>query len=213
MTPTVAETYAAARSFLGDPEAREFTDSVLQPFYQVAYSDMIAAIADVGGSPPERVGFVLNVAPGASEVDLAAAGLSDVGIVHSVFERRSGGLAWVPVPLASEIAPSVSVDSSGVEVSGGRLTLVPASYQRDLRIKYSTSGIAPASGPVGIPGCMHYMAAKIASLALAVREEGMAGAQAFGSDAAVQLELLVRRYVKQQQATRISRPPFRLRRG
>lgn len=213
MTPTVTEVLDAARGFLGDPRGEEFTDETLNPFYQVAYSDLVFALSSVGASIPERVAIIASVAAGVESIDLAAQNLSDVAVIHSVMERRAGSTQWVPITPYSEMTPTTSTDLRGFEVTGGTLSLSPATYDRDLRIKYSTSGIAPASGPVGVPGCLHYMASKIASLALAVREEGMVGAQAFGADAAEQLERLVQMSVKQQQAAPIIRPPFRSRRG
>ena len=210
MTPTVSEVFEAARALLADPQGLEFTDSSLQPFYSLSYQEMLQALREVASQEPEREALITGVPAGATSVDLAAAGLTDIGNIHWIYQRMDGSNFWTPLQLVQEITPDYT--ELVAEYSGDTLNLTPADVVRDLRLKYSLSGTPPASGSIGIPHSMRFLANRIACLALSAREEGGAGASIFGQEAQVALESLRHSAVSQLQSASFQRPPFRARR-
>ena len=214
MTPTVDQVLNRARSLLADPSGQEFGDPDLQPFFELAYEVLSQELELFSSSEVERTA-TFTVPAGTEDVDPTSYGVSDVESITEVEERPAGSTDddWTPVAGRPELVPGTPGDRIGeYELENGVLRTRGANLNVELRLSYRTTGTAPSSGSVGIPGSLPYLSAKTAALALAAREEGMQVASAFESMAEGFLETLRRMTVKQLQAARVIRPAFRDRR-
>lgn len=106
MIPTVQEVYNAARSVLGDDQVsggEVFTNTILQPKYQFAYSELFRAMQSAQ-NPRIIQETYYDVPINTSYLDPATAGIENLGEVISV-EERGGVTAWA----ISNVVPGTAV--------------------------------------------------------------------------------------------------------
>lgn len=106
MLPTLAQVYSAARSVLGDDQVaggEVFTDQILQPKYQFAYSEMFRAMGQAQ-NPRITQEVYYDVPINTSYLDPATAGIENLGEVILV-EERGGVTEWA----ISNVVPGTAV--------------------------------------------------------------------------------------------------------
>lgn len=93
--PLVSSVFSATRSVLGDDRVaagQVFTDSILQPKYQFAYSELFLALQNIQSQKLRRPAFY-NVPANTGYLNPATAGIANMGELESI-EERGGVTAW-----------------------------------------------------------------------------------------------------------------------
>lgn len=111
--PLVSEIYSDARGHLGDDEnaaGEIFTNTKLQTFYRLAYSELFSAYSRSQLPFPVREAFY-NLPINTGFLDPATAGISSLGEIESVWER--GGVTSVSITSATAGSAALSVTAAG----------------------------------------------------------------------------------------------------
>lgn len=95
MIPLVSEVYTGVRSVLGDTKiaaGETFTDAILQPHYQSAYSELFRSLQAASSPLIEQVAYY-NVPINTGYLKPSTLGISNLGNIESIWERGSVS-AW-----------------------------------------------------------------------------------------------------------------------
>lgn len=104
--PLVSEVLIAARTLAGDPTGQALTFNALQPFYQVAYSELFRAY-QAAQNERIRQETYYNLPAYTSVLDPTTAGVTNLGELESIEER--GGVATATVLTATPNSPSTAI--------------------------------------------------------------------------------------------------------
>ena len=166
MIPSVEEVLQLSARLLGDPLARKFTPDKLQPFFEMAYEELVGEMARYHVAKQKRA--VLYTLP-ASTTTLtpATAGISNFGDLIRLEERADGSSNLFtliePVDRLPQLTPTDKLLYQ--EWYDDTWHFLGATGDIELRINYWDSGVAPTSGSIGLDGSKNFLSYRTAAAA------------------------------------------------
>lgn len=124
MIPTVSQVYSSTRAVCGDIEevgGQVYTDAVLQPHYQFAYSELFLNLQNIQSERLRREAFY-NIPANTGYLNPATAGIANLGEIESI-EERGGITAWA----ISNVAPGsalCTLTSAATTLATGNVAIV-----------------------------------------------------------------------------------------
>lgn len=166
MIPSVEEVLQLSARLLGDPLARKFTPDKLQPFFEMAYEELVGEMARYHVAKQKRA--VLYTLPAnTTTLTPETAGISNFGEMIRMEERRSGSSDLFTLVEVVDRLPQVDPTDKLLyqEWYDDTWHFLRASNNIELRINYWDSGVAPTTGSVGLDGAKNFLAYRTAAAA------------------------------------------------
>lgn len=148
---TVANVNSDVGALLGDPSLEKYTAAVQLPMFGMAFR-LVWDLAMNWDLPMVNLEATYTLNAGTTSLTPATAGITDMGEPQRLWEREAGSsddyMRMDPMEDITNIGES---DSLGFwKWEGDTFYFPSATSNRDLKIEYSSSGVAPTSGNIAI---------------------------------------------------------------
>jgi hypothetical protein len=212
MIPTVEECITESQWLLADAGGTQvFTSAVMLPAVKRAIRQLKAEMAANQIPRMKRVA-TYTLALGGTSLTPASVGITDFGELIEMEERASSTDRYTHM-WETEKLPQRDMDSAlhVFEWREDTFHFVGSTQARQLRITYLDSGEAPASGSIGIDGCLPFISARAAALIAPTRGYDERGRE-LAVEAAIELDKLIAPMIRKMQQTPVQPRPYGIRR-
>lgn len=199
------------KTYLNDTSGTIYTDNVLLPFIQSAYSELQTEFLLNGLQSLSEISAVIDVTAGTTSLSVPSDFVSPIKLQ----ERADGGTAddWVDMTeLRHDYEQTDSTTLNYWTFREDGIYVGPATTNRDVKLYYYKSlTVSSINSTIPIIGADEFLAARTAEAAARYIGMNPVLADSMGKEASESLDKLVRRNIKTMQGIGTSRKPYQYR--